>query len=200
MSTSKAVDSDLKAKVSKFMSYLLRHNPKGLRMNARGFLRLDDLLRKVRQRYDVDEAFIRDIICSGDKTRFQILDGKIRALYGHTVHVEIDLPEDESVDVLYHGTTPESASKILKKGLRSMKRRWVHLSTTRKVAREVGTRRAVNPVILVIDAEKARRDGIRFYKATDRVYLSKRIPPKYIKLYEMFPSVESEDLSTRVSS
>ena len=184
MSASKAVDSNLKAKVSRFMSYLLRHNPKGLRMNARGFLRLDDLLRRVRERYDVDEAFIRDIACSGDKTRFQILDGTIRALYGHTVDVEIDLPEDESVDVLYHGTTPESASKILKKDLRSMKRRWVHLSTTRKIAREVGTRRTMTPVILVIDAEKARRDGIRFYKATDRVYLSQRIPSKYIKQLE----------------
>jgi len=184
MSASKAVDSDLKVKVSRFMSYLLRHNPKGLRMNARGFLRLDDLLRKVRERYDVDEAFIRDIICSGDKTRFQILDGKIRALYGHTVDVEIDLPEDESVDVLYHGTTAEAASKILKKGLRSMKRKWVHLSTTKDTATEVGERRTPNPVILVIDAAKARRDGIRFYKATDRVYLSKTIPSKYIKQLE----------------
>ena len=190
MSASKAVDSDLTVKVSRFMSYLLRHDPRGLRMNARGFVRLDDLLRRVRERYDVDEAFIRDIICSGDKTRFQILDGKIRALYGHTVHVEIDLPEDESVDVLYHGTTAEAASKILKKGLRSMKRKWVHLSTSKDTATEVGERRTPNPVILVIDAEKAQREGIRFYKATDRVYLSKRIPPKYIKLHEMFSSVE----------
>ena len=184
MSASKAVDSNLKVEVSRFMSYLLRHNPKGLRMNAGGFLRLDDLLRKIRERYDVDEAFIRDIICSEDKPRFQILDGKIRALYGHTVDVEIDLPEDESVDVLYHGTTAEAASKILKKGLRSMKRKWVHLSTTKDTATGVGERRTPNPVILVIDAAKARRDGIRFYKATDRVYLSKTIPSKYIKQLE----------------
>jgi putative RNA 2'-phosphotransferase len=184
MSASKAVDSDLKAKVSKFMSYLLRHDPKGLRMNARGFLRLGDLLRKVRERYDVDEAFIREIVYAGGKTRFQILDGKIRALYGHTTDVDIDLPEDESVDVLYHGTTAESAAKILKKGLRSMKRKWVHLSTTKDTATEVGERRTPNPVILVIDAEKARRDGKRFYKATDRVYLSQSIPPKYIKQLE----------------
>ena len=200
MSASKAVDSDLKVKVSRYMSYLLRHNPRGLRMNARGFVRLDDLLKKVRERYDVDEAFIRDTVYAGDKTRFQILDGKIGALYGHTVDVEIHLPEDESVNVLYHGTTTESVAKILQKGLRSMKRKWVHLSTTKDTATEVGERRTPNPVILVIDAEKARRDGVRFYKATERVYLSKRIPPKYIKLHEMLPSVDSEDLSTRVSS
>jgi len=174
----------LKAKVSRFMSYLLRHNPRGLQMDEKGFVRLEDLLRRVRERYDVDDAFIRAIVYSGDKTRFQIVNGKIRALYGHTIGVEIDLPEDENVRVLYHGTTSGSASRILESGLRSMKRRWVHLSTTREIAREVGLRRAPNPVILVIDAEKARRDGIRFCKATDGVYLSKRIPSKYIKKLE----------------
>ena len=82
------------------MSYLLRHNPRGLQMDEKGFVRLEDLLRRVRERYDVDGAFIRDIAYSGDKTRFQITNGKIRALYGHTIGVEIDLPEDESVRVL----------------------------------------------------------------------------------------------------
>jgi len=177
-------DRDLKVRVSKFMSYLLRHNPRGLQMDEQGFVRLNALLMRVRERYDVDETFIRDIACAGDKVRFQIVNGKIRALYGHTIDVEIDLPEDESVDVLYHGTTAEAASKILEGGLRSMKRKWVHLSTTREIAREVGVRRTRNPVILVIDAEKARREGIRFFKVTGEVYLSKRIPSKYIKKLE----------------
>lgn len=153
-------------------------------MDERGFVRLNDLLRRVRERYDVDEPFIRDIVYAGDRVRFQIVSGKIRALYGHTVDVEIALPEDETVNVLYHGTTAEAASKILKGGLRSMKRRWIHLSATRESAREVGGRRTLNPIILAIDANKARSDGIRFYRTTDRVYLSKRIPSKYIKRLE----------------
>jgi len=184
MSAITEVKSNLKVKVSKFMSYLLRHNPKNLQMDERGFVRVNSLLRRVRERYDVDEAFIRDVTYSGGKTRFQIVGGKIRALYGHTIDVEIELPEDESVEVLYHGTTAESACKILEKGLRSMRRRWVHLSTTKEIAKEVGGRRTPNPVILVIDADKARREGVRFYKATDRVYLSKQIPSKYIKKLE----------------
>lgn len=177
-------DHDLKVKVSKLISYLLRHDPKGLHMDAQGFVGLNSLLMKVREHYDVDEAFIRDVACAGHKTRFQILDGKIRALYGHTINAEIALSEDRSVEVLYHGTTPEAASTILEAGLRAMKRKWVHLSSTREIAREVGSRRTNNPAILVIDAEKARKSGIRFYKATDRVYLSKQIPPKYIRRRE----------------
>lgn len=170
--------------MSKFMSYLLRHNPRGLQIDESGFVRLHDLLKRVKERYDVNEAFIRDIVRARGKVRFQIVNGTIKALYGHTIDVEIVLPEDESVKILYHGTTAAAASEILKGGLRSMKRRLVHLSVTREVAREVGKRRTGNPAILVIDAEKARRDGIRFHKATDSVYLSKRIPPKYIEKLE----------------
>ncbi len=172
---------ELRIKVSKFMSYLLRHNPQGLGMDERGFVRLDDLLRRVRERYDVDASFIKNIVYESEKTRFQISDGKIRALYGHTIDVDVDLPEDRDVNVLYHGTTPEAASKILERGLRSMKRRWVHLSTTEEIAKAVGKRRTSHPVILVIEAKKARKEGLRFYKATDRVYLSEQIPAKYIK-------------------
>jgi len=176
--------SGLKAKVSRFMSYLLRHNPSGLQMDEKGFVRLGDLARRVRDRYDVDEAFIRDIVYSDGKTRFQIVNEKIRALYGHTIDVKIDLPEDETVEILYHGTTAESASKILERGLRSMRRRWVHLSATKEIAQEVGGRRTRNPVVLVIDAEKARKHGIKFYRATDRVYLCKWIPSKYVERLE----------------
>ncbi|RLI16906.1 RNA--NAD 2'-phosphotransferase, partial [Candidatus Bathyarchaeota archaeon] len=37
------------------------------------------------------------------------------------------------------------------------------------------------PVILEIDAEAARKNKIRFYKATEKVYLCKYVPPKYIQ-------------------
>ena len=36
----------------------------------------------------------------------------------------------------------------------------------------------------LIDAERARRDGITFYKATDGVYVARRIPSKYIRKLE----------------
>jgi len=65
-----------------------------------------------------------------------------------------------------------------------MRRRWVHLSPTIEIAREVGSRRAFNPAILEVDAEAARKDGIKFYRATDKVYLCREVPPKYIKRIE----------------
>ncbi len=61
-----------------------------------------------------------------------------------------------------------------------MGRKWVHLSTSIEIAREVGKRRAKEPVILRIDAEKARKEGIKFYRATREVYLCRYVPPKFI--------------------
>jgi len=174
-------DNDLRVKVSKYMSYLLRHNPDGLIMDEYGYVDFERLVEKVRERFKVDKDFILEIVEKSDRQRFEISGGKIRALYGHSIPVRLKLEEDVTKRTLYHGTTPEAASKILREGLKPMGRRWVHLSSTAEVAREVGYRRTRNPVILEIDVEKARRDGFKFYKATDKVYLCREIPPKYIK-------------------
>jgi putative RNA 2'-phosphotransferase len=177
-------EEDLKVKVSKYMSYLLRHNPDGLMMDEQGYVDLGCLVRKVRERFGVDEDFIHGIVEKSERRRFGISGDKIRALYGHSLPVRLELREDSSRKVFYHGTTQEAALKILRDGLKPMGRRWVHLSPTVEVAREVGYRRTRRPVILEIDAEKARRDGVKFYEATDRVYLCRMVPPRYIKLKE----------------
>jgi len=124
---------------------------------------------------------ILEIVEKSERRRFEIVGDKIRALYGHTIPVELELSEDKGVKVLYHGTTPEAASKILKEGIKPMKRRWVHLSPTIETAMQVGLRRTRNPVILEIDVEKARKKGLKFYKATEKVYLCKKVLPEHIK-------------------
>jgi len=176
------MNSVLKTVVSKYMSYLLRHNPENLKMNKEGFVRTSDLLKNVRKRYNVDEDFIKEVVEKSDRRRFQIVGEKIRAIYGHTIDVETKFPVDEKVRFLYHGTTERSASRILREGLKPMKRRWVHLSATPEIARDVGRRRTLKPIILVVDAEKARREGTRFYRATNQVYLSEMVPSKFIKI------------------
>ena len=176
--------SGLKTAVSKYMSYLLRHNPESLKMDDEGFVRVSDLLRNLRKRYDVDECFIREIVEKGDRKRFQIDGDKIRAIYGHTIDVRIKFPVDERVRFLYHGTTVQSASLILREGLKPMKRRWVHLSATPEIAKDVGRRRTLKPTILIVDVGEARREGIKFYKATNQVYLTEEVPSKFIKIYE----------------
>ena len=115
-----------------------------------------------------------------ERARFEIRGNRVRALYGHTIPVRLKLEEDRNIKSIYHGTTVGAASKILKEGLKPMRRKWVHLSLTVDIAKEVGMRRTKNPVVLEIDAETAMRDGIRFYRATDKVYICGPIPPQYV--------------------
>jgi len=176
-----AEKNDFLVKVSKYMSYLLRHNPEGLIMDEYGYVDLDSLVKKIRERFSIDKGLIMRIVEHSERRRFEVLDNKIRALYGHSIPIKLNLEEDKTKKNLYHGTTQEAALKILREGLKPMGRRWVHLSPTIDVAKEIGYRRTRNPVILEIDAEKARRDGFKFYRATDKVYLCREIPPKYVK-------------------
>ena len=175
------MELNLKTRASKCMSYLLRHNPQNLKMDSEGFVDIDELLAKLRLRYPVDKTLVVDMAWKSDKKRLEIRGNKIRALYGHTIPVRIEHEEDETVRFLYHGTTEAAAQRILKEGLEPMRRKFVHLSPTIEGAIQVGMRRTKHPVVLEINAEAARHTGFKFYKATDKVYLTKSVPPEYIR-------------------
>jgi putative RNA 2'-phosphotransferase len=176
------MNSELKVKVSKYMSYLLRHNPENLRIDKKGFVDLDEFLLKVREKYGVDKCFIVEMMNQRERRRFEIVGDKVRALYGHSVEVKVRLEEDKSVAILYHETTPELMFKILRNGLKPMKRRWVHLSPTKDIAIEVGRRRALKPIVFEIIAKDARKNGLRLFRATEQVFVCREVPPRYIRL------------------
>lgn len=150
-------------------------------MDEHGFVDLGEFLEKIKSRFQISDELIFEIVEKSERKRFEIIENKIRALYGHSIRVNLELEEDQIIKVLYHGTTPDAASKILKFGLKPRGRKWVHFSPTIEIAREVGLRRNPKPVILEIDAEEARKNGVKFYRATDKVYLSGDVAPKYIK-------------------
>jgi len=150
-------------------------------MDKYGFVDLDELHEKLRQHFHINKQFIFEITDESKRKRFEIVDNRIRALYGHTIRIEQQLVEENAIQLLYHGTTHDSALKILKEGLKPMKRTWVHLSPTVDIAREIGLRRTRNPIILMIDVEAARKDGVVFYRATDKVYLCGPLLSRYIR-------------------
>jgi len=151
-------------------------------MDEEGFVDLDELVSKVKESFpSVDSAFVRRLVEESERKRFEIVGNRIRALYGHSVPVYLRLEEDRLVEWLYHGTTSEAAKEILERGLQPMKRMWVHLSPTIDIAAQVGKRRANSPIILVVTCTEARKAGLKFYKASDQVYLCKFVPAEYIR-------------------
>ena len=165
--------------VSKCMSYYLRHHPPET-MSRDGFVPLDELVALVQERYTVDEEVIISIAETDSKGRFQLQDRRIRAIYGHSCPVKIDLPLAD-IDILFHGTTEKAAQSILNEGLKPKGRQKVHLSPTPDLAKEVGMRRCKNPVILQIDVRRALKNNIIIEKASNLVYVSDFVPPEYIK-------------------
>ena len=164
------MERGLRVKVSKYVSFLLRHDPQDLTMDEEGFVDLNELVSKVREIFpDVDRGFLRRLVEESSRKRFEIVGGRIRALYGHSFPVYLRLEEDERVEWLYHGTTAEATNVILEKGLQPMKRLWIHLSPTIDMAKQVGKRRTSSPVILIVDCAEARRTGLKFYMASEQV-------------------------------
>ncbi len=179
-------DCRMKTSVSKFMSYILRHDPQGLQMDEDGFVDMQAFVEKLRERYPwIDRVFVEDIVREDRKGRYEIRGDRIRARYGHSINVSPHLPPASDVQTLYHGTTAESAERICREGLKPMDRRKVHLASTIEWAVEVAMRRTMRPVILAIDVKRAIEHGIRIEKATERVYVADEIPPYLISVLEI---------------
>ncbi|MGG3839450.1 RNA 2'-phosphotransferase [Paenibacillus dendritiformis] len=174
-------------KLSKEISYALRHAPweYELELDEEGWVSLEQLLQTLRldQRWEsVNEQDIRNMMEAADKQRFEVAEGKIRALYGHSVPRKIVKQAETPPPVVYHGTARRFAAQILDEGLRPMGRQYVHLSADKETAMLVGKRRDAAPVLLKVDAETARNEGIMFYPGNHTIWLSDFIPPKYISI------------------
>lgn len=175
-------------KLSKEIAYALRHAPweYELEMDELGFVRIEQLLlsinetNKYKKEINVDDLF--QVMRVMEKERFEIVDDKIRALYGHSNTLTIQKEKGIPPQTLYHGTTHQAIDIILKTGLKPMSRQYVHLSVDIDTAYLVGKRRDENPILLEIDTLRAMEDGICFYQGNDKVWLCNELPLKYIKI------------------
>jgi len=172
-------------RLSRLLAFVLRHHPEevGLTLDEQGAADLDELTRAVQARpgfQDVTREQIERLATAQVPPRFEILGGRIRARYGHTLQERIRFEPADPPDALFHGTTPQIAEQVLTDGLEPGGRQYVHLSVDTPAARDVGRRHSPEPVILSIDTVSARKAGVRFYPAGPAVWLSDSIPPECI--------------------
>jgi putative RNA 2'-phosphotransferase len=175
------VTSDLTAD-SRFLSYVLRHNPGavGAVLDEAGWADIDALLSAAALHgHPIGRDALGEILAAPGKQRFEIRHGKIRAIQGHSVPVELGLHPAQPPELLYHGTVGRFLTRIRARGLQPQSRNHVHLSADPQTARAVGARRGV-PVILVIRALAMHRDGGEFYQAANGIWLTAQVPPQWI--------------------
>lgn len=80
---------------------------------------------------------------------------------------------------LYHSTYEEFLPSIMKSGLKSMKRDFVHLSEPANTMLYYGTRKG-KPLVIEINARKMYTNGFIFYKSTNDVWLTDHVPTEFI--------------------
>lgn len=174
--------------ISKFLSYILRHHPEsiGLEIDPQGWAHLPSLIEKADQQgYDLTRGLIQKIITGGDKKRFTLSDdgNYIRAGYGHSIDVDLNLEPTQPPELLYHGTARHNVDSIQAKGLHSGSRNMVHLSVERQDAKEVGKRHG-KPHILKIRSLDMYKAGHPFYQSDSEpnIWLVESVPSQFIEI------------------
>lgn len=168
------------------MAHALRHEPwlYELEVDEEGWAPLDQLLSSLRrdrpQWSGLEREELEEMIRRSDRRRYEIRDGRIRALYGHSLPGRLDREPADPPPSLYHGTDPAALASIRSEGLRPMGRQYVHHSADRETALEVGRRKAPDPAVLVVDADAARDAGVSFYAGNEKVWLSDRVPAAFL--------------------
>jgi putative RNA 2'-phosphotransferase len=169
------------------MSHALRHEPwlYELELDEFGWVSVDALLASLRrQKPDwsaLSQEDLAGVILQSDKQRHELRDGRVRALYGHSMPEKLVKEPAAPPSVLFHGTARRMEQIIRVEGLQPMGRQYVHLSADRATAIEVGRRKDENPIVLLVHAARAHEARVQFYRGNTMVWLADSVPPIYLE-------------------
>ena len=162
------------------LSYLLRHDHKNYPFGIHAWREVRDLV----ENHGYSREELETIVANSSKHRFEFSEDRhwIRACYGHSFKVDLQLEPAEPPEYLLHGTVVSKLSSIMEKGLLPMSRYQVHLSVDMATAKKVGARRKGELVILRVAAHKMWEDGHRFWESRSGVWLTETVPPENLYL------------------
>lgn len=174
---SNSMPTDPLVKKSKRLSKVLRHDPDsaGIKLDSAGWTDVDKLLIAMK----LTRAELDEVVATNNKKRFEYdsEENRIRASQGHSVEVDLQYEPADPPGTLWHGTSRDTLSIILKEGLKKMSRHHVHLSETLDTAWTVGKRKGK---AIVVQVASAQMTGHTFYKSTNGVWLVDSVPPEFI--------------------
>lgn len=179
-------------RMGRFLSGALRHFPDdlGLTMNKYGWVDFEVLLDVMKSRYPWASALnMKALVESDEKRRYQISNNDIRARYGHSINVDLDFV-DNDLEILYYGASQEEADIIKEMGIRPIRQRYIHLSTSYEKAIEAASYHSDNPVIFKLDAFDAMDGGVKMMIANEFIVLSEEVPPEFLEIIDKNKSSE----------
>ena len=170
--------------ISKLLSLMLRHRPDefGLEVDRHGFAELDAVVRAFQGKnpqFALED--IEKVVYDGEKARFEIVDDRIRARYGHSFSIDLGLDPSEPPEFLYKGVEAADVERLLVEGLAPGDRDYVHLSFDAEVAAQLSARPGRRGAVLNIAAARAHDAGVAFYDCGPTI-LTKHVPGEFLAL------------------
>ena len=164
----------------KHLSYLLRHDMQAFednKIDENGWRSIEELCT-----LGFSKEEIEDIVKTNNKNRYEYNEdkSKIRARQGHSIPVDVELKETDPPNSLYHGTATRFVDSIMREGIKSQSRLYVHLSSDVETAINVGKRHGI-PIVLRVDTYRMKKDGIKFFLSNNGVWLTKFVDKKYLE-------------------
>ena len=172
------------SKTSKYIARILRHKPEliGIALDEHGWASVPELIAGVSRTHPIDMDILERIVREDSKQRYAFNEDKtlIRANQGHSIPVDVELEEVRPPETLYHGTGMKYVASIDEQGLIPKNRLYVHLSGDPDTAVIVG-RRHGEPLVYIVHSGDMYRDGYRFFRSVNGVWLTKSVPVRYLE-------------------
>ncbi len=173
------------------LALVLRHAPEkfNLEMDINGWIDVRDIIKQFqnsdkRRHHWLRPHHLRAISETDPKGRYEVRGNMMRATYGHTVEIELDLPTSDIPDSLYYPCDPEEAGNLLEIGIKPVGRAHVHLSANMRTAAEAGRVHRADPAIIEIDTARMVATGETIWHAGVTVYLTENVSGDYLSIVD----------------
>ena len=188
--------------LGRILALVLRHAPEkfGVDMDMNGWVSTEELAEAIKtqrnRRYHWLRGWHFEAIANADeKGRYQIEGEMIRATYGHSIELELDLPTDDIPETLYWPCNPEEVETVKEYGITASNRKHVHLSRSLGNAMEAGHVHMARPTIIEVDTVQMIAEGHTIYRAGKTVFLCDEVPPSFIYVVDSDDPVIEEIVS-----
>ncbi len=179
-------DQQSTMRLSKLLSLMLRHRPEefGVEVDGYGYADFDAVLAALKKKdEDIEAGDVETLVYRAEKKRFEIVEGRIRARYGHSFAMELGTDPVEPPEHLYKGSSETEVEEIMRSGLKPVDRQYVHLSFEAAVAKRLAGHRRGPGAVIRVEARRAASFGTQFFDCGPTI-LAREIPTEFLSLDE----------------
>ena len=166
-------------KLSRFIATILGRCPDeyGLVPDRRGFVKTKELLKAITEENGwrhIRQAHLNEALLSLRMAEFEIIDRHIRA--SDRSRLPGIVPATDLPKLLYTCVRRRAYPHVCRKGLSAAGESRILLTVEKPMAEKIGRRKDSQPVLLTVQVESSREQGVSFDRFGEQLFLSDFIP------------------------